>query len=275
MQNKHDSSILKDFTPFLQDKVALVTGGSRGIGKAIAKSLSERGAKIVLHARNHEQLERTKREIEEQGGNCSIYAVDVRNEQSIVDSLAEISKVHPGGIDILVNNAGVYHTAPVKDHASELWFDTIATNLSAPFFYCRSILPEMIARKWGRIINISSISGRTGEIHGAAYCASKFGLIGLTQSLALEAAADGVTVNAVCPGWVDTDMSRQQLNDENWCKLSAVNPSESMELARLSVPQMRFIEPGEVGEVVGFLCSNAARGITGQSINVCGGMCLS
>ncbi len=275
MEFPHDSSILKDFTPSLQGQVAVITGGSKGIGRFIASALSARGALVVLHARHHDELESARKDIESRGGRCVIQVVDVRSEESISESMLELFTQFPSGVDILVNNAGVYHTAAVNNHPTDLWDDTIKTNLHGPFFYCRSVLPHMIAKTSGRIINISSISGRVGEIHAAAYSSSKFGLIGLTQSLALEVAGNGITVNAVCPGWVDTDMSRQQLNDENWCKLSAVDPSEAVDIARLSVPQMRFIEPSEVAELVVWLCSRAARGITGQSINICGGMCLS
>ena len=132
----------------------------------------------------------------------------------------------------------------------------------------------MIELNWGRIINISSVSGKVGEIWGSAYSASKFALIGFTQSLSLEVARNGITVNAVCPGWVDTEMAKGQLEDPQWCKLNSVDPSESLSNACFSVPQMRFIEPSEVAALVVFLASVAARGITGQSINICGGLSL-
>lgn len=275
MTSKHETSILKEFTPVLSGKVALVTGGSRGIGWAIARRLSEDGATIVLHARTTVELEKARSTIESTGGRCLIDTVDARSEQSIQASVTDLLQKFPDGIDILINNAGIYKASSVANHSSLDWDDTIKTNLYGPFFYSRAVLPAMLNKEWGRIVNISSISGRTGEIHAAAYSASKFGLNGFTQSLALEVASKGITVNAVCPGWVDTAMSREQLNDENWCKLSAVAPSESIDIARLSIPQMRFIEPAEVAELVFYLCTDAARGITGQSLNICGGMCLS
>lgn len=275
MPVQQDSSMFKDFTPSLCGKIALVTGSSKGIGKSVATTLASKGATVILHARDLAALQAVGREIEESGGQCFLQSVDCRSEQSIADNQVDLSKQFPQGVDILVNNAGVYYTAPVREHPTQLWDDIIKTNLYGPFFYSRQVLPQMIKKKWGRIINISSISGQTGEIHAAAYSSSKFGLRGLTQSLAMEVAAEGITVNAVCPGWVDTQMSREQLNDENWCKLNAVDPAESMEIARLSIPQMRFVQASEVAELVAWLCSNVAGSITGQSINVCGGMCLS
>lgn len=275
MHIEHDSSILKDFTPSLQGKVALVTGASRGIGKAIAVAMAARGATLVLHARNDIDLGAVSKQINDAGGRSQIQKVDAKDEHSVSQAFAELLAHHPEGIDILVNNAGIFHSASVKDHSTTVWDDTIRTNLYGPFFYARAAVGMMLKKKWGRIINISSISGRHGEIHAAAYSASKFGLIGFTQSLALETAADGITVNAVCPGWVETDMSARQLHDENWCNLSGVEPDQSLELAKLSVPQMRFIQPYEVAELVVWLCTDAARGVTGQSINICGGMCLS
>ncbi|MBY0551049.1 MAG: SDR family oxidoreductase [Candidatus Obscuribacterales bacterium] len=275
MTSEHETSILKEFTPALSGKVALITGGSKGIGLAIARRLSASGAAVILHARTRSELEKARAEIETSGGRCVVATVDARNEQAIQSSISALAEEFPGGVDVLINNAGIYKTSSVVDQPTEDWDNTIKTNLYGPFFYSRAVLPSMTHNGWGRIINISSISGRTGEIHAAAYSASKFGLNGFTQSLAMEVAAKGITVNAVCPGWVDTAMSREQLNDENWCKLSAVAPSESMDIARLSVPQMRFIEPSEVAELVFWLCTDAARGITGQSMNICGGMCLT
>ena len=132
----------------------------------------------------------------------------------------------------------------------------------------------MIERNWGRIINISSISGKVAEAFGAAYSASKFAIIGLTQSMALEAAKHAITVNAICPGWVDTKMAGDQLSDDNYLSLTEQEPSQALEIARLSVPQMRFIAPEEVASLVVYLCSEQARGITGQAINICGGLSL-
>ena len=179
-----------------------------------------------------------------------------------------------GSIDILINNAGVFKVEPILNHRPAVWDETLAVNLSAAFHLCRYALPQMTAKNWGRVINISSVSGKLGEPYGAAYSASKFGLIGLTQSLALEVAKYAVTVNAICPGWVLTEMALKQLGDEQWLKLNSIDPSQSLEVARLSSPQERFIEVAEIADLVLFLCSNQARGITGQSINICGGLSI-
>jgi NAD(P)-dependent dehydrogenase (short-subunit alcohol dehydrogenase family) len=160
----------------------------------------------------------------------------------------------------------------VEGHDLDVWRRTLDTNMTSAMVASSLVLPEMVTRKWGRVINISSISGKAGEAFGAAYSASKFGLIGLTQSMALEVARFGVTVNAVCPGWVATDMAFSQINDPQWCQLNNLPPAESLDIARLSVPQERFIEPGEVASLVVYLSTDDARGITGQAINICGGL---
>jgi 3-hydroxybutyrate dehydrogenase len=162
----------------------------------------------------------------------------------------------------------------VAKHSLKTWDDTLAINLSATFHLCRYAIEGMLAKNWGRIINISSVSGKLGEPYGAAYSASKFGILGLTQSLALEVARFGITVNAICPGWVFTEMASKQLADPLWCKLNNIEPSQSLEVTRLSIPQERFIEADEVADLAAFLCSNQAKGITGQSINICGGLSL-
>ena len=258
----------------LSGKVTLVTGGSRGIGFAIAAAFASQGARVIIQARQSETLAHALSLLQAAGGNVTGQVVDVSIEEQAITSIGDVIAQF-GSIDVLINNAGIYKTAPVEGHASSLWDETMAINLRAPFIYCREVLVGMKKSGWGRIINISSISGKHAEIHGAAYSASKFALIGLTQSLALELAASGVTVNAICPGWVATDLAKSQLSDPEWCKLNSVDPQESMELATLAVPQLRFIESDEVADLAVYLASESGRGITGQAINICGGMCLS
>ncbi len=257
----------------LAGRVAWVTGGSRGIGRAIALALADRGATVAIGARNMQALEAVRSEIESIGGTCLIASLDVRDGDSIIGFARAVAD-RLGTADILVNNAGIYKTEPVRGHSLEIWQETIETNLTGALLTSRAVLEGMIEKGWGRIINISSISGKVAEVFGAAYSASKFGLIGLSQSLALEVARHGITVNAVCPGWVSTDMAAEQLTDERWCRLNAVEPAESQEIARLSVPLERFITPEEVAQLVAYLCTDSARGITGQAINICGGMAL-
>lgn len=260
----------------LAGKVALVTGASRGIGKAIALELAREGANVSVIARDKESLERVKREIDRLSPQSSSLAIscDLSKPNSLESAISDVEK-KLATVSILVNNCGIYKTQEVRDHSLSVWSEIIDTNLTSALRAARSVLDGMIQQGWGRIINISSISGKQGEAYGAAYSATKFGLIGLTQSLALEVATKGITVNAVCPGWVDTDMAQNQLHDEEWCKLNNIDPTQSKEIARLSIPQQRFVEPEEVASLVAYLCSEKARSITGQAVNICGGLSLS
>lgn len=267
-------SVIKDFKTSFSGKLVLVTGASRGIGKAIALAFAQRGARLAIQARNKELLAATASEIQALGAEVFSQSLDLSDETAVLSSLNDLSKQF-GRVDILVNNAGIYKTSPVLGHSSQLWNEVMNVNLFTAFLLCRELVPSMLAAGWGRVINISSISGKHAEMYGAAYSASKFGLIGLTQALALELADKGITVNAICPGWVNTELAQAQLSDPEWCKLNSIDRKESLEIARLSIPQMRFIEPEEVAEMAVYLAGDAARGITGQAVNICGGMCLS
>jgi NAD(P)-dependent dehydrogenase (short-subunit alcohol dehydrogenase family) len=257
----------------LKGKTALVTGGSRGIGKAIALELARRGANVAICARSEEHLKSAQVELKSLSNDCLASVCDVRNAES-VSKLVQRVREELGPISILVNNAGIYKTEPLQTHSTEVWHEVLDVNLTSVMLMCRAALGDMTTAGWGRVINISSISGRTGEIWGSAYSASKFGMIGLTQSLALEMAKHGITVNAVCPGWVATEMALEQFNDPEWCNLTGTTPEDAMSNACFAVPQNRLIEPEEVAALVAFLASESARGITGQSINICGGLSL-
>jgi len=259
----------------IKGKNALITGASRGIGYAVAIELAGHGVNCALLARSEGPLESLAQELRSAGVRAESIALDL----VAPDSLTVIEKrlaAEFGFIDILVNNAGIYGTASIdSDEDGSLWSATIETNLSVPYRLARYFGASMKKTGWGRLINVSSISGQKGECFGAAYSASKFGLLGMTQSLALELASFGVTVNAVCPGWVDTDMAVSQINDPDWCNLNGIELAHSMELTRLSVPQERLIEPAEVASLIAYLASNQARGITGQAINICGGLSIT
>lgn len=255
-------------------KSAFVTGASRGIGRAVSERLAQDGFDIALFARSEDLLFQLEADLRLLHVNAQAYPVDVSNPAKFVSSLKQ-AREKLGAPAILVNNAGVYYTQSVEGHSVELFKEVLETNLVSALNACQFVVSDMKTAGWGRIVNISSISGKVAEAYGAAYSASKFGLIGLTQSLALEVAERGITVNAVCPGWVATEMARAQLNDEKWCALNQLEVNQSEEIARLSVPQKRLIQPEEVAHLVSFLCSENARGITGQSINICGGLSLN
>ncbi len=257
----------------LADKVAVITGASRGIGRSTAEVLALAGAKVHGIARSTANLDSIKERISYRGGNFSAHACDISDFENLSEVMKEITRAS-GKIDILINNAGIYSVNAVRNIDLSQWSATLAVNCSAAFVATKSVLDEMIKRRFGRIIFISSISGKSAEAYGAAYSASKFGMLGLMQSVALEVASYGITSNAICPGWVDTDMAHYQINDEKWCALNAIEPNQAEEITRLSVPQERLIEPLEVAQLALYLCSDAARGITGQAMNICGGLSL-
>ena len=239
----------------------------------MAQVFAEAGATVHGIARSYENLETLQQVIEKAGGKCFIHACDVSDFDNLQEVMTEIMKASPR-IYALINNAGIYATSAVRNMERAQWTATIDINCSAAFVATKTVLERMIDQKSGRIIFVSSISGKKAEPYGAAYSASKFGMLGLMQSLALEVAQFGITSNAICPGWVDTEMAHKQINDEEWCALNQLDLAQSEEIARLSVPQERLIDPLEVAHLALYLCSDAARGITGQAINICGGLSI-
>jgi NAD(P)-dependent dehydrogenase (short-subunit alcohol dehydrogenase family) len=252
----------------LNDKTALVTGGGRGIGAAIAVAFAEQGADVIVAARSVDQLGETVSRIEACGRKGIAIPADFNRREAIASLVESIFAQFPR-IDILVNNAGIgsgKNAKLVVDFDDDFWDMSIALNLTVPYLLTKAFLPGMIEAGWGRIINISSILGKMGIPTGAAYSASKHGLIGLTRTAALETATTGVTVNAICPGPIRTTMlaSRMQATAE-------LSGESLAELEKSMNPMQRLLEPDEVAELAVFLASDSAKSITGQAYNISGG----
>jgi 3-hydroxybutyrate dehydrogenase len=257
----------------LQNKIALITGGGRGIGRAIALAFAREGADVAVAARSVDQVEQVAQEITEQLSTKALPIVcDVSDVASVEGMFARVAEHFGRAPDILVNNAGVAESAPLTRTSDELWHRHLAINLSGTFYCTRAALPPMIERGWGRVINIASIAGKIGAPYIAAYSASKHGVLGLTRSVALEVAAKGITVNAICPGYVDTDMTTNAV--ENITKKTGIQAEQAMESIKKMSPQNRLVEPEEVAALALLLASEKGRGIHGQAINVDGGTVL-
>jgi NAD(P)-dependent dehydrogenase (short-subunit alcohol dehydrogenase family) len=255
----------------LANKLALITGGGRGIGRAIAHEFAREGAQLVLAARTREQVEQVSAEI---GGKTKPLALvcDVSDFNSVEKMFGDTIAAFGHGPDILVNNAGIAESAPLLKTDNELWNRILAINLSGSFYCLRAALPAMLERGWGRIINIASIAGKTGAPYIAAYSASKHGLLGLTRSAALEYAAKGITVNAICPGYVDTEMTSGAI--ENITAKTGRPAEEALAAIKRMSPQNRLVTSEEVAALALLLASEEGQAINGQAINVDGGSVL-
>ena len=257
----------------LDGKLALITGGGRGIGRAIAFAFAREGANVAVAARSTEQVVDVAREIQKECGVETLPLVcDVSELESVRNAFARVAENFHGSPDILVNNAGLAVSASFLKTDDELWQRHLATNLSGTFYCTRAALPSMLERSWGRIINIASIAGKTGAPYIAAYSASKHGVLGLTRSLALEVALKGITVNAICPGYVDTEMTTHAI--ENITARTGKSADESLAVLKRMSPQNRLVTSEEVAGVALLLASEDGRGINGQAINVDGGTVL-
>ena len=251
----------------LKGKTALVTGSTSGIGLGIAKVLATHGANIVLNGFGDVDAARAEfRDIQSQLG---YHPADMSKPDQIADMLAYAERTM-GAVDILVNNAGIQHVANVEDFPVEKWDAIIAINLSSAFHTTRLVLPGMKARGWGRILNIASTHGLVASAAKSAYVASKHGLIGFSKAVALETATTGVTVNAICPGWVLTPLVQQQV-DARAAKDGVDGDEAKRRLLADKQPSLQFTTPAQLGELAAFLCSPAADNIRGAAINVDGG----
>ncbi len=238
----------------MQKRTALVTGASRGIGHACAMALAAAGHSVVLAARNREKLEQAATEIRERGGEARVVEVDLSVPDSIKSAFQEA-----GPIDILVNNAALTKDGLAMRMKPADWDIVLQTNLTGTFLSIQQVLPSMAKNRWGRIVNISSVVARSGNAGQANYVASKAGVIGLTKSLAQEMASRNITVNAIAPGFIETDMT-------------AVLSAEVRERILNSIPLKRLGRPEDIASAVKYLCSDEASYITGHVLDVNGGM---
>jgi NAD(P)-dependent dehydrogenase (short-subunit alcohol dehydrogenase family) len=250
---------------------ALVTGGGRGIGRQVALDLARAGARVAVASRTRREVEAVAGEAgaSAAGGGIAALTADVADPASVRALFAGAREALGGEVDILVNAAGVAPSAPLARTTDEQWRQAIDVNLSGVFFCLREALPAMMAAGWGRVVNIASIAGKSGMPYIAAYAASKHGVLGLTKVAALEAAARGVTVNAVCPGYVDTpmtDASVQRMVDK-----TGRSAEEIRRRLADSSPQKRVYTAEEVSSLVLYLCGEAASGINGQALSIDGG----
>ncbi|HEY3628288.1 MAG TPA: 3-oxoacyl-[acyl-carrier-protein] reductase [Terracidiphilus sp.] len=242
----------------LQGRIALVTGASQGIGRACALELARAGATVALAARNESKLAEAAAEISSAGGTAAVFALDVASEDSIkAGAKAVLEKL--GKVEILVNNAGITRDGLVLRMKRPDWDDVLSTNLTGAFLLTQAVLSQMLRNRWGRIVNITSVVGETGQAGQVNYAASKAGLIGMTRALAREVGSRGITVNAVAPGYIETPMT-------------AVLDQKQRDAMVAGIPLGRPGTDAEIAQCVAFLASDAAAYITGHVLDVNGGM---
>ena len=257
----------------LANRLAFITGGGRGIGRAIALEFAREGASVAVAARTLNEVETVAAEIATQFGTGALaLKCDVQQRESVNEAFGEFRARFGRGPDILVNNAGVAKSELFVKTDEAFWELHLNTNLGGTFRCTHEALPEMLERGWGRVINIASIAGKTGAPYVSAYAASKHGVLGLTRSVALEVARNGVTVNAICPGYVETDMTTRGI--ENIVSKTGKSADDALETLKKMSPQNRLVTPEEVAALALLLASEEGRGINGQAINVDGGTVL-
>jgi len=255
----------------LKGKVAVVTGSTSGIGLGIARTLAAEGADLMINGFGEAAaIDKLCREIRTSHGVRVAFSGADLSKPAEATGLIEQATRELGGVDVLINNAGIQHVAPVHEFPIERWGAVIAINLTAVFLTTRAVLPQMLARDWGRIINIASVHGLVASVDKSAYVASKHGVVGLTKVVALETATTGITCNAICPGWVLTPLVQKQID--------ALAAREKLDLEEAKVrllgekqPSLQFTTPEQLGALAVFLCSDAAAQINGVPLPVDGG----
>jgi NAD(P)-dependent dehydrogenase (short-subunit alcohol dehydrogenase family) len=252
----------------LNRDVAWVTGSGRGIGRAIALAFARAGARVIVSARSIDEVSRVGDEIRAAGAEAVAIGCDVTSANEVQAAVAAaIDRFEH--VDILVNNAGFVESVPLVRLEPSLWDRTLDVNLTGTYRCTRSVLPAMVRQGYGRIINIASTAARVGYKYTTAYCAAKHGVLGFTRALALEVASNGITVNALCPGWVDTDMTKAGVR--RIVEKTGRSAEEARQMLAAMNPQRRLIRPEEVAAVALFLARREAAAITGQAYGVDGG----
>ena len=255
----------------LQGKTALVTGSTSGIGLSIAQALAAQGANLVLNGFGREdEITALREQLERSHGVKVVYsAADMARPADIQSMVAQAIQTF-GAVDILVNNAGIQHVAPIEEFPLDKWDAILAINLTSSFHTIRAALPRMKERGWGRIVNIASAHGLVASPFKSAYVAAKHGLVGLTKTVALEAAGKGITCNAICPGWVRTPLVEKQIDDQ--ARINGLSREEVIPKIILErQPSKQFVKVEEIAATAVFLCSEGAASITGASVSVDGG----
>jgi NAD(P)-dependent dehydrogenase (short-subunit alcohol dehydrogenase family) len=249
----------------LSGRHAVVTGGSRGIGLAIGRALVAHGAAVTLIGRGEDELSAASAAC---GSRCGYALADVRDEASVATAFAR-ARAERGAIAILVNNAGSAASAPFTATGPALWREMLAVNLDGTYHATRAALPEMLAARSGRIVNVASTAGLVGYAYVAAYCAAKHAVVGLTRALAVEVARQGITVNAVCPGYADTELTGRTI--ANIVARTGMSAADAAAALVERSPLRRLVTPAEVADAVAWLCLPGSAAINGQAISVSGG----